>query len=257
MQLMGLDDSGKCPICMATVLLEYIMFYCNYSAAVHKRQDWTSGIKVMLQRHHRQPQTENWRQDDARVEVNLELQDIFMRHPYKQFLWRGLWPTFLREHLTDRMQGKTAGRRWAKDAYRKILAWAVLLFSRLAFAAVQEIQGIRYRVTLKINAHLNQLSLESIQHIPRIPHAGKNKLPKGLAIPAEEVHLLIQRKVRKAPGTTSQIRGKVLIQAQHTRGMYSMVQLETRWSGFLVLPMEGKRHRANQAREALCRQIIP
>jgi hypothetical protein len=75
---------------------------------------------------------------------------------------------------------------------------------------MQEIQGLRYIVTLQINAHLNQLPEESIQHIPRIPHAGKNKLPNEQAIPIEEVQLLIQRMRRKAPGTTSQMRGKVL-----------------------------------------------
>ena len=136
---------------------------------------------------------------------------------------------------------------------------------------MQVIQGLRHRVTMQINVHLNQLSPESIQHISRISHAGKNKLLKELAIPAEEVHLLIQRMMRKAPGTTSQMRGKVLrllergdqrtyyewLQAQHTRGMYSMAQLETRWNGFLTLPMADKRHRVNQAREGLGRQIIP
>ena len=54
MQLMGLDDSGQCPICMEADSLEHITFDCNYTAAVHKRQDWISGIKVMLQHHHRQ-----------------------------------------------------------------------------------------------------------------------------------------------------------------------------------------------------------
>ena len=247
------------------------MFDCNYLAAVHKRQDWINGIRTMIHRQHRQPQTNTWRQDDARAEVYSEMQDIFIRHPYKQFLWRGLWPTFLREHLSTRLQGPTVGRRWAKDAYRRILARAVLLFSRLAFAAMQEIQGLRYRVTLQINAQLNQLPEESIQHIPRIPHYGKNKLPKELAIPNEEVHLLIQRMRRKAKGTTSQMRGKVLrllergdqriyyewLHAQQMRGTYSMEPFESRWNGFLALTMADKRHRANQAREALGRQIIP
>ena len=36
-----------------------------------------------------------------------------------------------------------------------------------------------------------------------------------------------------------------------------MEQFESRWNGFLALPMADKRHRANQAREALGRQIIP
>ena len=157
---------------MATDLLEHITFVCNYSAAVHKRQDWFSGIKVMLHHRHRQQQPKTWRLDNAREEVYTELQDIFIRHPYKQFLWRGLWPTFLRDHLKDRPHCTTSGTRWAQDAYRTILARAVLLFGRLAFAAMQEIHDIRYRAALQINAHLNQLSYESIEHLPRIPHAG-------------------------------------------------------------------------------------
>ena len=161
--------------------------------------------------------------------------------------------------------------RWARDAYRNILARAVLLFSWLAFAAMQAICSIRYRVALQINAHLNQQSAECIQHIPRIPHARRNKLPKELAIPTAEVQLLVQRMQRKAPGTMSQMHGKVLrllerwdqrtyyewLQAQQTRGTYSRAQMENRWNGFLELPMADKRHRANQVREALGRQIIP
>jgi hypothetical protein len=67
MKLMGLDDSGKCPICMATDSLEHIMFDCNYSAAVHKRQDWISGIRTMLHRQHRQPQTNNYTRLDFSI----------------------------------------------------------------------------------------------------------------------------------------------------------------------------------------------
>ena len=131
--------------------------------------------------------------------------------------------------------------------------------------------GIRYRVALQKNAHLTQQSPENIQHIPRIPHVRKNNLPKELAIPAEEVHLLVQRMQRKAPGTTSQMRGKVLLllergdqrtyyewlQAQQMRGTYSRAQMENRWNGFLELPMADKRHSVNQVREASGRQIIP
>ena len=111
MQLMGLDDSGQCPICMEKDSLEQITFDCNYTAAAHKRQDWLSGIKIMLQHHHRQPQAKTWRLDNAREKVYTELQDIFTRHPYKQFLWRGLWPTFLREQLKDRLHCTPAGTR--------------------------------------------------------------------------------------------------------------------------------------------------
>jgi hypothetical protein len=44
MKLIGLDDSGHCPICMETDLFAHIAFDCHYSAAVRKRQTWRTGI---------------------------------------------------------------------------------------------------------------------------------------------------------------------------------------------------------------------
>ena len=40
----------------------------------------------------------------AKEEVYLELQDMYTRHSHKLFLWRGLWPTFFRQNLSDRLQ---------------------------------------------------------------------------------------------------------------------------------------------------------
>ena len=52
----------------------------------------------------------------------------------------------------------------------------------------------------------------------------RNKLPNELAIPAEEVQLLVQRMQRKAPGTTSQMRGKVLQMAASTTNVWNVQQ---------------------------------
>ena len=90
-------------------------------------------------------------------------------------------------------------------------------------------------------------------------------------IPTGEVHLLVERIVRKAPGTTSEMRGKLLKllergdqrtyykwqQTPHERGTCTPAQLATRWSGFLSPPMADKRQRANEAREALGKLITP
>ena len=75
MQLMGLDDSGKRPICMATDLLEHNTFDCNYSAAVHKRQDRITDIKVMLQHHHRQQQQKpgGWTMQGKKSTLNCKI----------------------------------------------------------------------------------------------------------------------------------------------------------------------------------------
>ena len=88
----------------------------SLTATTQQRQDWISVIKVMLQQHHPQQQTQTWRLDNAREEVYTELQDIFTRHPYKQFLWRGLWPNFLRERqATLHTSGFAMGKRRVQE----------------------------------------------------------------------------------------------------------------------------------------------
>ena len=44
---------------------------------------------------------------------------------------------------------------------------------------------------------------------------------------------------------------------QQSEGTITQSQMAVRWSSFLSLPMEAKRQRANQAREALGRQVVP
>ena len=86
MKLMGLDDSGLCPICMETDSLNHIAFDCHYSGALHKRQTWIAGIHDMIQHSRRQQQQRTWRVDSAKEEVYLELQDMYTRHSHKLFL---------------------------------------------------------------------------------------------------------------------------------------------------------------------------
>ena len=44
---------------------------------------------------------------------------------------------------------------------------------------------------------------------------------------------------------------------QQSEGTITQNQMAVKWSSFLSLPMEAKRQRANQAREALGRQVVP
>jgi hypothetical protein len=109
MKLMGLDGSGRCPIYMEVDSLAHIAFDCHYSAATHKRQTWIAGIQERIQQHRRRWQHKTWRVGSAIEEVYLELQDMYSRHPHKQFIWRGLWSTFLRSNLGDCLHVTTSG----------------------------------------------------------------------------------------------------------------------------------------------------
>jgi hypothetical protein len=50
MQLMGLDKSGRCPICMETDSLDHLGFECHYSAANHRRQECVAGTESAINR---------------------------------------------------------------------------------------------------------------------------------------------------------------------------------------------------------------
>ena len=91
-----------------------------------------------------------WKTQERKILA--ELRDLYARHTHKLFIWRGLWPQFMRDSLQDRLHCTTTGRRWAKDNYRKILTRAVQLFGKLSFATLQELNSIRYRVTLSRTA---------------------------------------------------------------------------------------------------------
>ena len=133
-----------------------------------------------------------------------------MRHPYKQFLWRGLWPTFLRTNLSDRLHITTTVSHWAQDKDRKLLTRAIQLFGKLFLTTLQDLNGLRHKVALQITVRLNQLPAIQSQHIPRIPHALKARLSKELLIPLEEVKILVERMLRKTTANMGNMRGQVL-----------------------------------------------
>jgi hypothetical protein len=256
---------------METDSLNHIVFDCHYSGALHKRQTWLNGIHDMIQHSRRQQQQWTWRVDSAKEEVYLELQNMYTRHSHKLFLWRGLWPTFLRQNLSDRLHFATSGAHWAQDKYRKILTRAVQLFGMLSFTTLQEINELRHKVALQIMVRLNQLPTIQSQHIPRIPHAHKTRLPRELGIPPEEVTILVEHMLRKTTVNVCNMRGHVLrflergdkhnyqewLTRQQSEGTITQSQMADRWSSFLSLPMEAKRQQANQAREALGKQVVP
>jgi hypothetical protein len=146
----------------------------------------------MIQHSRRQHQQKPWRVDSATEEVYLELQDMYTRHPHKQILWRGLWPTFLRNNLKDPLRVTTSGAHWAQKKYQKLLTSAIQLFGKLSFMTLQELNRQRHKVALQRTVHLNQLSAIQSQHIPCIPHALKTRLPKEPAILLEEVTILVK-----------------------------------------------------------------
>jgi hypothetical protein len=65
-------------------------------------------------------------------------------------------------------------------------------------------------VALHITVRLNQLPAMQSQHIPRIPHALKSRLPKKLVIPLEGVKILVERMLRKTTAIMGNMRGQVL-----------------------------------------------
>ena len=148
--------------------------------------------------------------DSAKEEVYLELLDMYTRHSHKLFFWRGLWPTFLRQNLSDRLHVTTSGAHWAQDKYRKILTRAVQLFGKLSFTTLQEINGLRHKVALQITVRLNQLPIIQTQHIPWIPYAHKARLPWEPGIPPEEVTILVERVLRKTTANAGNMQGQVL-----------------------------------------------
>ena len=167
MKLMGLDDSGQCPICMETDSLAHIAFECHYSAVVHKRQTWITGIQDMIQHSRRQHQQRTWRMDSATEEVYLELQDMHKRHPHKQFLWRDLWLTFLRHNLSDRLHVTTSGAHWAQNKYRKPLTRAIQLFGKLSFTTLQDLRDPSTVGSLTTTTHSQNIHLKHTQVLRR------------------------------------------------------------------------------------------
>ena len=66
-------------------------------------------------------------------------------------------------------------QEWFADteALRKLLAQAVHLFTRLAFAALLDLNGIRHKTAVQLTLQLARMTASVTQHIPRIAHADK------------------------------------------------------------------------------------
>ena len=83
--------------------------------------------------------------------------------------------------------------------------------------------------------------------------------------------ILVERMLRKTTANMGNMREQVLrflkredkqnyqewLTRQQIEGHITQSQVSARWSSFLTLPMEAKRQRANQAREALDKQVVP
>ena len=84
-------------------------------------------------------------------------------------------------------------QQWAADLDRRYLARTVHLFTKLAFAALLEISGMRYKVAVQINTHLRTLPTQNTEHIPRLMHPEKLRLPSDPPLPQEEVQIYLDR----------------------------------------------------------------
>ena len=65
-------------------------------------------------------------------------------------------------------------------------------------------------MALQITVRLNQLPAIQSQHILRIPHALKARLPKELVIPLEKDKILVERMLRKTTANMGDMRVQVL-----------------------------------------------
>ena len=114
MQLMGVDSSGRCPICMERDSLEHMILACRYSMAIQKRQTWSDGIRTIIAGH--TPRT--GRRSSGRADQHLCLmqlmQELFERHPERILLWRTIWPASIRETLAQ----ECGGLRYPKSGQR-------------------------------------------------------------------------------------------------------------------------------------------
>ena len=154
MQLMGLDKSGKCPICMETDSLDHLAFACHYSAANHRRQEWVASTESAINRLTKESQKRPRWLGAARDTLLRERKEMYMRHPSKLLLWKDSWPQSLREHLELRCQGIGGGRSWATDTLRKLLTQTVHFFTQMAFATLLDLNGIRYKTVVQLTMTL-------------------------------------------------------------------------------------------------------
>ena len=120
MQLMGVNSSGRCPICMGKDSLEHMTFACRYSMAIQKRQMWSDGIRMIISGH--TPRTGRGSSERAdRHHCLMQLmQELFDRQPERILLWQTIWPASIREMLAQGCGGlrypKSGQRTWIVDS---------------------------------------------------------------------------------------------------------------------------------------------
>ena len=100
-------------------------------------------------------------------------------------------------------------QQWAADLDRRFLARTVHLFTKLAFAALLEISGMRYKVAVQIKTYLRTLPTQDTEHIPRLMHAENLRVHADPQLPQEEVQMLVMKLVTRSPNVTTTIEGKV------------------------------------------------
>ena len=92
---------------------------------------------------------------------------------------------------------------------RRVLARTVHLITKLAFAALLEISGMRYKVAVQINTHLRALPTQDTEHIPRLMHTEILRILADPPLPQEEVQILVMKLVARSPNVTTTMEGKV------------------------------------------------
>ena len=105
--------------------------------------------------------------------------------------------------------GSRYPQQWAGDLDRRFLARTVHLFTKLAFAVLLEISGMRYKVAVQIKTYLRALPTQDTEHITRLMHAEKLRLLSDPPLPQEEVQMLVRKLVARSPNVTTTMGGKV------------------------------------------------
>ena len=163
--------------------LEHMMFECRYSLAIQKRHTWSEGIRTVIAGHTPQAGRVSSGREDRHLCLMHLMQELFDRHPERILLWQTIWPASVRAALTQGCGGFRYPQQWAADLDRRFLARTVHLFTKLAFAALLEISGMRYKVAVQINTHLRTLPTQDTEHIPRLMHAEKLRLLSDPPLP--------------------------------------------------------------------------
>ena len=136
------------------------------------------------------------------------------------------------------------------------------LFTKLAFAALLELSGMRYKVAVQINTYLRELPTQDTEHIPRLMHAEKLRLLSDPPLPQEEVQMLVMKLVARSPNVTTTMGGKVKrllgrgdkrayltwLEQQKKDQKITQPRLHELHQEFNRAPLEERRRLANQAR---------